>query len=251
MLLNEHDGNPVRTNGMDVSASPFLMIGDHAGNAIPGALERLGLDQRELTRHIAIDLGARELGLMLGEKLSAPFLWQHFSRLVCDCNRHLSDPEWAVPLSDETIVPGNTRLTPSERDSRRDEVFEPYHRTIEDALDRRQATEPRTILVSLHSFTPMMGQTERPWEICVLHDGREDAFALTLLDKLRAVEGLVVGDNEPYDMDDTDYTVPRHAYSRGIPYVELEVRQDLLVDEAGVQRIADILAPLLTESVSQ
>jgi predicted N-formylglutamate amidohydrolase len=247
MLLNELDGNPVRTNGIAMSSGRFLLIGDHAGNAVPEVLGGLGLGPAELNRHIALDLGVRELGLELGKRLTAPFLWQHFSRLVCDCNRDFADADWASTVSDGTNIPGNAGLEPAELTLRREEVYEPYHQAVGRALDARRRGGQETILVSLHSFTPAMGARERPWEIGVLHDGREDHFALALLEKLRGVDGLVVGDNEPYDMDDTDYTVPRHAYPRGLPYVELEIRQDLLGDAVKVHKMVECLTPLLSE----
>ena len=39
-------------------------------------------------------------------------------------------------------------------------------------------------------------------------------------------------------MDAPDYSVPRHAYAAGLPYAEIEVRQDLLADAAGVGETA-------------
>ena len=247
MLLNEQDGDPVRTNGIEITRSPFLLIGDHAGRAIPEALGDMGLREEDRGRHIALDLGARELGLVLGERLQAPFLAQHFSRLVCDCNRHPDAPDWAAAKSDGTKVPANADLSDEARQKRFDEIFEPYHQAIEQALEARHFYGASTALISLHSFTPSMNGEDRPWEIGILHDGRNDALALKVLEKLRGVDGLTVGDNEPYEMDETDYTVPRHAYPRELPYVEIEVRQDCLADEEGVRRIADILAAALTD----
>ena len=244
-MLNERDGLPVRRNDYELAASPFLLVGDHAGLAIPEALTDLGLSQTDRSRHIALDLGVRELGLALGEKLGAPFVWQHFSRLVCDCNRHPSDPDWAAATSDGTAIPANRDQTAQDTAVRRAEIFEPYHRAIAETLDKRHEAEVSTVFVALHSFTPEMDGSRRPWEIGVLHDGREDGFALRVLDLLRRRGDLTVGDNEPYDMDDTDFTVPYHAYPRGMPYVELEVRQDLLSDARGVDRIADLLAEIL------
>ena len=247
MLLNEQDGDPVRTNGIEITRSPFLLIGDHAGRAIPAALGDMGLSEQDRGRHIAVDLGVRELGLILGERLQAPFLVQHFSRLVCDCNRHPGDAGWAAAESDGTQVPPNVDLSDEDRQQRLDEIFEPYHQAIEQALEARHFYGASTALISLHSFTPSMNGEDRPWEIGILNDGHEDGLALKVLEKLRGVDGLTVGDNEPYDMDETDYTVPRHAYPRDLSYVEIEVRQDCLADEAGVRRMADLLAAALLD----
>ncbi len=245
MLLNEQDGDPVRTNGIEITRSPFLLIGDHSGRAIPEALGDMGLSEDARDRHIAVDLGVRELGLMVGERLQAPFLAQHFSRLVCDCNRDPAASDWAASESDGIAVPANRDLSADERQARRDEIFEPYHQAIEQALEARRVYGMGTKLVSLHSFTPRMNGADRPWEIGILHDGREDALALAMLETLQQEKGLTVGDNQPYRMDATDYTVPRHAYPRNLPYVEVEVRQDCLADEAGISRMADILARVL------
>ena len=248
-LLNASDGNPVRKTHVNVTASPFFLVGDHAGSAIPSALDGLGLPDTELTKHIALDIGVRELGLELGERLGAPFTWQHFSRLVCDCNRHPASEEWAPEVSDGTAIPGNRGLSSADLQAREKEIFEPYHASIEAALEQRQLKGTPTVFVSLHSFTPDMGTEDRPWEVAVLHDGREDAFARDVLNLLRARGGYVVGDNQPYHMDDTDYTVPRHAYPRKLPYIELEVRQDNLASEVGIGRMADLLARVLTEAL--
>lgn len=246
-LLSPADGAPVRGNGVAVTQSPFLLIGDHAGHAIPAALGTLGLGADDRMRHIALDLGIRELGLAVGELLEAPFLWQHFSRLVCDCNRAPAAEDWAAPVSDGTKIPGNIDLVPEARQQREDEIFAPYHRAISAALDQRAAASVPTALIALHSFTPRMRGQDRPWEIGILHDGHEDELARRVLQLLRAVPGLIVGDNEPYTMDGTDYTVPRHAFARRLPYVEFEVRQDCLADRAGIARMANLIVDVLKQ----
>jgi predicted N-formylglutamate amidohydrolase len=124
-----------------------------------------------------------------------------------------------------------------------DEIYEPYHRAIADALVARERAGQATVLVALHSFTPSLkGGAARPWDIGVLHGSGDVGFALALLAALSARGGLCIGDNEPYRMDETDYTVPRHAGALGLAYVELEVNQRRLGDEAGVAEIADVLA---------
>ena len=80
----------------------------------------------------------------------------------------------------------------------------------------------------------MLGGTSRRWHAGILHDGGDTRFANALLTALGAHPDLVVGDNEPYRMDATDYSVPRHAYTARLPYAEIEIRQDLLADAAGV-----------------
>ncbi len=246
VLLNPRDPNPVRKILPDRVDSPFVLVGDHAGSAIPQSLGDLGLSATDRARHIAVDLGSQAMGEVLAHRLGAPFLSQAYSRLVIDCNRAPGHAESIVEASDGTPVPGNIGLDEAQRTARVDEVLEPYQRAIAELLDARG----QAILVSLHSFTPMMGGTPRPWEIGVLHDGHQDAFALRLLGALQARGDVVVGDNQPYRMDDTDYTVPRHAYPRGLSYAEIEVRQDLLANPDDVERMATILAGVLKEALN-
>jgi predicted N-formylglutamate amidohydrolase len=227
----------------------LLLIGDHAGCEIPAALEDLGLPRSEITRHIGWDIGVAELGDQLADALDACLIAQRISRLVIDCNRDPARPDAICNVSDATRIPGNAVLSDADRRSRIDEVFTPYHRRIEDELTARAARGQPTLLVALHSFTPVMAGEARPWRYGVLHLGAS-AFSDAVLAKLRGRLGpAVVGDNQPYEMDDTDYTVPRHAVARGLDYVEIEVRQDLLADAAQIGGAADLLAPVLRDAL--
>lgn len=249
-LLAAADPAPVRLDGEVLSPGPLVLIGDHAGRAIPHALGDLGLPEVERRRHIAVDIGIEELGLTLAAWLGAPFLRQGYSRLVIDCNRAPGHPGSIAATSDGTDVPGNQNLAAQARRAREAEVFDPYHAAIGDMLDRRAAAALPTVLVSLHSFTPRMNGHDRPWHLGVLHNGHEEAFSRAVLARLRREPGLVIGDNEPYRMNETDYTVPRHAFGRGLPYLELEVRQDLVdPDGPGAQRMAGLLAAVLRDCI--
>ncbi len=229
-ILNPHGG------------SPFLLLGDHAGIAIPARLGKLGLAAADLARHIAFDIGVRGLGEALAARLGATFVHQRYSRLVIDCNRapHAAD---AIPeRSDGTDIPGNVALGLDERAARIAAIHLPYQAAIAAEIARRS---PPPTLVSLHSFTPVMTGRPRPWQIGILHDGGDARFARAMLDVLTARGDLVVGDNEPYRMDLIDYTVPLHAYPARLRYAEIEVRQDLIADAAGQQRWAAIVGDTL------
>lgn len=231
-------------------ASPFLFIGDHAGNVIPSRLGSLGLPDHELRRHIGWDIGVGGLGAMLAEAMKAPFIRQTYSRLVIDCNRREGAPDSIAAVSDGTVVPGNAHLSADDRAARLAELHDPYHWAIETELQRRAAAGVPTVLIALHSFTPRLASgAPRPWHVGVLHDGGDPSFATALLVELARDAALVVGDNEPYRMDLIDYTIPRHAYSAMLPYAELEIRQDLIADEAGQRRWAEILADALTAAL--
>src|SRR5690606_26958293 len=75
---------------------------------------------------------------------------------------------------------------------------------------------------------------------------RDARLAHALRDLLQAEGDLVVGDNQPYAVSDTtDYAIPVHGEARGLPHVELEIRQDLIADADGQAAWARRLARLL------
>lgn len=247
-LLTTEDAPAVRVVNPK-GASSFLLIGDHAGKAVPARLGSLGLSEADLSRHIGWDIGIGELGALLAERLDAVFVRQTYSRLVIDCNRSETQPDVIAETSDGTLVPGNAGLSEAERAARFAEIHAPYQSAIAAEIARRDAAGMTTVIVALHSFTPAMrgalrGQ-QRPWQIGILHDGGDTGFAHALLDVLREEADLTVGDNEPYRMDLIDYTIPRHAYPARRPYAEIEVRQDLLGSTKGCDAWADRLARLL------
>jgi predicted N-formylglutamate amidohydrolase len=230
--------------------SPFLLIGDHAGNLIPRRLGDLGLSETDRTRHIAWDIGVGGLGEALAARLDAVFVRQSFSRLVIDCNRDPDAAEAVPETSDDTPIPGNAGLDDAARVARVAAIHAPYQEAIAAEIARRAAVGMPTILVSLHSFTAALaGQRARPWDIGVLHDGRNDGFARRMLDGLMRTPDLVVGDNEPYRMDATDHTVPRHAFP-ALPYVELEVAQRRLGTAEEIGWWCGLLAPLLVAAIA-
>ncbi len=242
-LLGAGDPPPVEVLRED-GASPWLLIADHAGQAIPAALSQLGLPQREIDRHIGWDIGIAGVTARLAERLDACAVLQAYSRLVIDCNRPLDAPGSIVERSDGTLVPGNAALDPDARERRIAEIFQPYHARIAAELDRRAAAGRPTLLVAMHSFTPEMAGQRRPWHAGVLYQ-RDPRLAHALLRALREEGDLVVGDNQPYAVSDaTDYAIPVHAERRGLAHVELEIRQDLIADAAGQQAWAERLARL-------
>jgi predicted N-formylglutamate amidohydrolase len=243
-LLGTDDPAPVRVLRPD-GHSAFFLTADHAGRAIPRQLGTLGLPQSELERHIACDIGIAGVTETLAQALYATAVLQAYSRLVIDCNRQ---PGWAssIPrISELTAIPGNEALPPAEREARRRAIFLPYHQRIAELLDRRVAAGHRTVLIAMHSFTPVFKGEIRNIDIGVLYN-RDARFANLLLDLLRAEGDLAVGDNAPYAITGTsDYTVPVHGEERGLPHVEIEIRQDLIADAAGQAAWAARLARLL------
>jgi predicted N-formylglutamate amidohydrolase len=234
-LLDQDEPEPVIVFNSG-GGSTFLILGDHAGNAIPRKLGMLGLSREDRERHIAWDIGVRGLGELLATTLDAVFLHQSYSRLVIDCNRDPRSVEAIPEISDGTPIPENEKLSVQARAERIGEIHEPYHQRITAELVRRSEESRPTVLIALHSFAPIMAQIERPWHAGVLYSDGNTGFATALLEVLAREHGLFVGDNEPYRMDDTDYTIPHHAFAGQIPYAELEIRQDLIAELAG-QRV--------------
>jgi predicted N-formylglutamate amidohydrolase len=164
----------------------FLLLGDHAGNRVPERLAGLGLPPAKLDRHIGWDIGVAALGRRLSASLDAPFIEQRYSRLVIDCNRRVDSPDSIPAISDGTAIPRNAEITPADRRRRVDAVYRPYHDAIAALLARRDAGGLRSIVVSLHSFTPVMQGAARPWRLGVLHGGGDARFARAVLAACRA-----------------------------------------------------------------
>ena len=222
--------------------SPYVLLADHAGQQVPRVLQGLGLAQAELDRHIGWDIGIAGVTRALAERLDAWAIEQTYSRLLIDCNRPLGSPTLIPETSDGTRVPGNAGLTDAQRQQRIDAIHAPYHARIEAELAARAAAGRPTLLVMMHSFTPVMNGVARPWHAGVLYH-RDTRFAHALLQALRDEGDLVVGDNEPYSVSSTsDYAVPVHGEGRGLVHVELEIRQDLIADAAGQVAWAERLA---------
>ncbi len=227
------DEPPAFSVARAASTSPFLLICDHAGQRIPRALAGFGVPASELQRHIAWDIGAIGVAAELSRRLDACLIAQTYSRLVIDCNRPPGAAGSIVTRSERTDVPGNRNLSPAAAAARVREIFAPYHARIAAELDRRVETGLPTILVSVHSFTPDFMDVARVWHLGMLYN-RDARVAHALLAMIRAENEWIVGDNEPYAVSDTtDYAIPVHGEARGLPHIELEIRQDLIADAQG------------------
>jgi predicted N-formylglutamate amidohydrolase len=246
LLLGEDDVPPVLEENA-AGSSPFLLTCDHYGRALPRGLGDLGLPESELSRHIAWDIGIAGVANALSKQLNAHLIAQRYSRLVIDCNRPLAAPGSIPRISEATVIPGNEGLTRDAVEARRRQVFDPYHRRIREVIDNRLHNGIPTVLVSLHSFTPVYAGIARPWHVGTLYQS-DTRLPQRLLQRLRAEADLVVGDNEPYAVsDETDYTIPVHGEARGLMNTGIEIRQDLIADQAGEQQWADRLANILGE----
>jgi predicted N-formylglutamate amidohydrolase len=249
-LLEPDEPNPVTLEN-ESGDSVFFLTCEHAGRAFPRQLGTLGLPEAETLRHIAWDIGIGAVGRELSLLLNAAVILQTYSRLVIDCNRDPKVPSSIPEISEATEIPGNRSLDEAERAARVDAIFRPYHNAIAAALDRRAAANRASALVALHSFTPIFKGVSRPWHVAVLFN-RDRRLAHALAELLRAEGDLMVGENEPYQVSDlTDYTVPVHGERRGLPHVEIEIRQDLITEAAGQRQWAERLARVLPAAYTQ
>lgn len=233
--------------------SPLLLTCDHAGLQIPAALGDLGVSAADMQRHIACDIGVEAVGRLLAQQLDAVCIGQRYSRLVIDCNRQPGSEGSIAEISDGSVIHGNLGLTPAGADLRRREIFDPYHARIAQELDARAARGESCALILLHSFTPAWDGVARPWHIGLLYN-RDARLARSLLQALQehdhAAEFLV-GDNQPYSgTDGTDYALNHYGEARGLPYIELEIRQDLISGRDGQQLWAERLARALPAAFS-
>jgi len=224
--------------------SDLVLVCDHASNRVPACLNNLGLSDAQLADHIGWDPGAAAVARMLAQQLDAPLLLSGYSRLVIDCNRPLASSELIPEQSAGVIIPGNQNLSAQARDERIHNLFIPYHQTIENLLDNRLHKHPQRplIFLSIHSFTPFLFNQQRPWHIGVAHKS-DDRFAKNLYNALTQQDDIIVGFNQPYPIEDAfDYSIPTHGEARGIPSAMIEIRQDGLTTQTGIECWAERIA---------
>ncbi|MER9402950.1 N-formylglutamate amidohydrolase [Mesorhizobium caraganae] len=228
-------------------SSPFVLTCDHASNFLPAEFGTLGLPAEDLSRHIAWDPGALPVARRMAAALDATLIETRISRLVIDCNRTLDAPDLVPPVSETTIIPGNAGLSDTQRAERIALSWRPFHDTIADIIDDRQARGQETRLVSVHSFTPVYKGRSRPWHIGIIHDD-DRRLASPLIAALQRLSGVTVGINEPYSPADRVYfTLERHARSRGLPCAMIEIRNDEISGEAGQRKWADLLTGIFLD----
>ena len=223
-------------------AGGLLIVGDHASNHVPGDIA-LGISADHLKDHIAWDIGVAAVAELMVASIDCAAYLGNASRLVVDLNRYPEDHGVLPHFSDGIEITGNV-LTPDDREARLSAWYHPYHDRLSELLAE---TRPLLIL-SLHSFTPGLKsrpEEARPWEVGVLYNEYEAASKLAIAHLEGA--GLIVGDQLPYSGKLLNATMNRHAEANGIPYVGIEMRQDLVSERAGQERFAQILANMCKE----
>jgi predicted N-formylglutamate amidohydrolase len=232
-------------------SGPFVITCDHASNFVPSEFGGLGLEAADLLRHIAWDPGALGVSKEMSKRLGAPLVCGAVSRLVIDCNRPLDAPDLIAGMSEATAIPGNAGLSTEQRKARIAEFYEPFHAAVDSVVGYKTARMMLPGVIAVHSFNPAYKGVSRPWEIAIIHDD-DAAWAHGIVDRLRSLEGLIVGVNEPYSPKDRVYhTLERHARSRGLPAVMIEIRNDEIADAQSQQRWGRLLAEIVNDAYEE
>jgi len=221
-----------------------LLICEHGGNAIPHALNGLGLPPADLQKHFAVDIGARTLTETIAARLDAAAICANYSRLIVDLNRFPQSPTLIVTTGDNNPVPGNLNLSKTDRLLRQKHFYDPFHDRISDWIDDRLKQKVTPTIITIHSYTPVLGQVARPHGVCVVSntDRRIADHAITHFENA----GFRVGDNMPFDgRKGLSATFNRHGAQRQLPHLMIEFRNDLLSDNKDIDRIATTFCAML------
>jgi predicted N-formylglutamate amidohydrolase len=227
-----------------------LVLCDHAGQAIPESLGTLGLPGDALNSHWVYDIGALAVSKMLARLLDAPLLYSNYSRIVIETMRRPDHPRSIVASGEGMAIPGNVDIGAEERSQRIRAIYEPYHTKTEECVENFLGRDIVPAIISIHSFTPVFFNHKRPWEYGVLWT-QDPRLPVPVMEFLRA-KGFTVGDNQPYDARMVSgATLNRHADSRRLPNILIEIRNDRISNENGARRTAELLFETLREPLSQ
>jgi predicted N-formylglutamate amidohydrolase len=244
-LLEGEEAPALVVNGDGRSA--YVLICEHASNRLPKRLGTLGLPAFELERHIAWDLGAEQVARRLCRLTDAPLVLQRYSRLAYDCNRPPDAADAMPEISETTTIPGNTNLSPTDKLARIGDIYRPFHAAVAELLDRRAAAGVRSLVVSIHSFTPVYKGEQRAVELGILFD-RDRSLPERLMPCFATVDARY---NEPYGpRDGVLHTLNLHAAPRGLAHAMIEIRNDFLSDDRGQAGWAERLAASFAHSAA-
>jgi len=228
--------------------SRFFIICEHASNHIPSQYQQLGLNRQQINLHIGWDIGARAVAEKLASILNAPLVLQSQSRLLYDCNRPTSAKSAIPEISESTTIPGNLNLSSAQKQARADAIYYPFHQSISDLLDRRQA-KINSLIVTIHSFTPIYNGVERSLDLGIIND-QDEPWAKQLTKAAQANSHLTVKLNQPYSASDgATHTLQLHGCQRQLPCVMMEIKNNLITSQRGQEKFAKLLAQLLQENL--
>ncbi|MEP3233470.1 MAG: N-formylglutamate amidohydrolase [Hyphomicrobiales bacterium] len=220
-----------------------ILVCEHASAFIPERFDSLGLSDEAQRSHIAWDLGAFETAKHMAEKLDAPLVSSKISRLVYDCNRPPEATDAMPETSEVYTISGNQNLSDEQKNERIEACYRPFEQLLSDVLDKSDAP---TVLITIHSFTPVYKGEKRAVEIGVLHDD-DDRFADALM---QVAAGYDIRLNQPYGKQDgVTHTLALHGVQRGLLNVMLEVRSDLIATSKQCNAMADTLVSWIEDAV--
>ena len=245
-LLREDEESPFLAVN-EQGRSPIVLICEHASRVLPEKLGTLGLPEAELQRHIAWDIGAENVARLLSRLIDAPLMLQRYSRLAYDCNRPPESPDSIPEVSELTAIPGNKKLSAEDKFARAQEIYRPFHDGVSRVLDKRAAAGIRSIVVSIHSFTPVYKGKARSVELGILHD-RDTTLSSRLIKSFPNVDARL---NEPYGpKDGVLHTLNMHGFTRGLQHAMIEIRNDLVSSERGQDEWAQRLSVPLIQAAT-
>ncbi|MFC3075149.1 N-formylglutamate amidohydrolase [Shinella pollutisoli] len=248
-ILSTEEGDPVALENV-VARGRAIVVCEHASRVMPKALGTLGLSEEALASHIAWDPGALAVARLIAGSLDATLVHQRFSRLVYDCNRPPDSPA-AMPEKSEVFdIPGNRGLDRTARDARTAALYEPFRDALAGLVRERIAAGRAPVVVTVHSFTPVYFGRPRAVEIGILHDA-DSRLADAMLAAAARDGRYDARRNEPYGPEDgVTHTLKEHGIANGLANVMIEVRNDLVRDEAGERAVAEYLTGLLREGLA-
>lgn len=223
---------------------------EHASNRVPSDLAHLFRGERAiLATHRGWDIGALGVAQALAHTLAAPLVAGEATRLLVDLNRS--------PGNRSLLSRMSRTLAPAAREALVARLHTPHWRRVAAMIDAAAAASPDlpVVHVAVHSFTPVLGDDVRDFEVGLLYDpGRplESAF----MDALRAAvtrrdPTLRIRRNAPYrgtsDALPTAFRKQRPA-ARYLG-LELELNQATLTGRGAARRWLAVLAPALTEAL--
>ena len=223
----------------------ILIIADHASNYIPKENNKLGLTNAFLNEHIAFDVGIKELSLDLSNRFKCKVIQGKYSRLLIDLNRDLDDPTVIPEIVDRKIIPGNIGLSKSEIRFRVKEIYDKYHREIDQTIKKEKVN----IILSIHSFNPIFKNKKRLLEFGILSNEDKNLSSI-IIDQLR-LQKLNVGDNKPYKGNLIGDSMYKHGLRNNLSHALIEVRNDLLSNPSKIKRVSRLLHKTITKSLTK
>ena len=233
--------------------SNLLILCDHATNRIPKTVSErgLGLDDSDLKRHIAYDLGAKKTAGLISKNLNATMICTNFSRLVIDPNRSEKDPTLIMQLYDGIIISENINLSQKQIEFRKEKFYKPYHSAIQKFIRNHKKLSDLLYIVSIHSFNPTIKSGgKRPWHVGVLWD-KDTRLSGLIIEHLSKDSNICIGRNQPYSGTLPGDTLSKHAEKKNIPNVLIEIRNDLILNKTTQIQWARKLSTILRTCVER